>query len=306
MPEPSGVRCAPAWEFSATGTRWRLYHAGGLGEAQAKTIAAAVERDEARWSRFRADSEISRVNRAAGAWVEVSAETVELLAACRRWTDCTGGVFQPLVGQALNAWGYSHSVRERPPFVAAGTHPEPVQGTIGLDPERMLVSCPAGAAIDIGGIGKGWIASRVASLAVELCEDPRMLIDAGGDLLAVSGEHVVAVDQPGGGAAQAWVRLQAGHAIATSGFAQRSWINGDGRAAHHLIDPATGTPGPLVHATVIAEDPVTADITAKVLALRPQLLSDCERPALVTLAGETRTTPAWAAVLVAAETAGAR
>ena len=121
-------RCAdkPAWEFSATGTRWRLYHSGELGEQTANTLAGAVWRDEARWSRCRADSEISLLNASSGAWQDVSAETFELLEACEHWRTCTGGVFQPLVGEALAAWGYERSISERAPFAQMGPAQEPV------------------------------------------------------------------------------------------------------------------------------------------------------------------------------------
>lgn len=286
---------APAWEFSATGTRWRLYHSGELDDDAARTIAAAIERDEARWSRFRADSEISHLNRSAGEWVEVSAETCELLEACAAWTALTAGVFQPLVGAALRAWGYRRSISEQPPFAAAAPRSEPVAGAVRLDAARRRASVPAGGAVDVGGIGKSWIAARAGRLLQRLSDDPRLLIDAGGDIVAITGSHVIAVGEE----IEGWVRLAPGEAIATSGVSQRTWVNGDGSASHHLIDPRTGAPGPLAHATVLAADPVTADVRAKVLALCPDAVADCEHPALVRYGGHTRTNPAWEAVTVA-------
>jgi thiamine biosynthesis lipoprotein ApbE len=89
------------------------------------------------------------------------------------------------------------------------------------------------------------------------------------------------------------LHLSAGQAIATSGFGRRQWTNGDGTLAHHLIDPRTGAPGPRVHATVIAGDPVTADVTATMRALRPERLDQCRVPALLQRDGETAFGAHW-------------
>ena len=72
--------------------------------------------------------------------------------------------------------------------------------------------------------------------------------------------------------------IGAGQGVATSGYGRRHWRNGDGRLAHHLIDPATGAPGRLAHATVVSDDPVAADVLAKVLALRPDRITKMPRP----------------------------
>ena len=79
-----------------------------------RAVAAAVEKDEARWSRFRPDSDVSRINRAA------ANRTVEprhgrspvRLPAMDAVTD---GVFQPLVCTVLEQWGYGMSMAESRP-----------------------------------------------------------------------------------------------------------------------------------------------------------------------------------------------
>jgi thiamine biosynthesis lipoprotein len=307
---------APAWEFPATGTRWRLYHSGGLDQAGAAAVAGAVARDEARWSRFRPDSEVSRLNGGAGRWQPASPDTLALLAVCRDWARRSDGVFTPLIGGALQAWGYEHSMADAPPYAGAGPAASPVRETIEVDLDRQRVWIPAGYQLDLGGVAKGWMAARAAAMAAEMSDDPHLLIDAGGDLAAATGEHRVAVEDPESPAdshaptdsktptaAEApteWIRLKAGQGVATSGFARRRWINGDGRACHHLIDPLTGAPGAATHATVVAPDPAAADVMATVLAPRPQLAATCRWPARVQTAGETIRSPGWAEISVAA------
>jgi thiamine biosynthesis lipoprotein len=154
---------APAWEFSATGTRWRLYHSGALNASVAATAQEAVRADEARWSRFRDDSETTRLNRRAGTWVAVSEETFALLAACREWTERSGGVFQPLVGRVLAAAGYDASIDRRAPGAAVTPVARPVRAELGLRRADRTVRVPPGTALDLGGIGKGWIALPAGS-----------------------------------------------------------------------------------------------------------------------------------------------
>lgn len=279
---PPAPPARPAFEFTATGTRWRIFHDGSLPEPVAAQLAAAVAEDEARWSRFRADSELSQVNRAAGAWCRVSGATVELVEASRRWTLATDGVFNPLIGAALRDWGYRESVTDIAPGARAAPRSVPVESVVEVDRARSAVRIPAGAWLDLGGIGKGWIADRVAARAQALSAAD-VLIDAGGDLVAARGEYLITIEPSVEAAAGSPgpVSLAAGQAIATSGSGRRRWLNGDGTSAHHLIDPATGAPGGHVQATVLADRGDGADVWAKVLSLRPALLERCPYPAVL-------------------------
>jgi len=293
----------PAWRWPATGTTWQIHHLGGVSAAAARTIAATVERDEARWSRFRPSSTVARINQRAGSAVTVDAETFRLLGECRLWTDRTGGVFQPLIGATLEAWGYRASVLDAEPGTPRSPAAAPADGEIELDEGTLRVCIPAGTQLDLGGIAKGWMAQRAARLVAMLSADEQILVDAGGDLAAARGDHQIAVERPGlhslnrpetpAGDAATWLTVYEGEGVATSGFGRRRWVNGDGVHAHHLIDPAAGRPGPESHATVIAGSVVAADVLAKVLALHPESLSDLAVPAMVTDGRAVHSTPAW-------------
>jgi FAD:protein FMN transferase len=291
---------AVTWEWRATGTTWRIYHTGGVDSRIARLVAAQIERDEARWSRFRPLSDVSRINAASGRWVPVGADTLALLAECCRWTAETLGVFQPLVGAALEAWGYRVGLQERPPgTISSPIRDAAVGGELLVDKVARATMIPPGMRLDVGGIAKSWIACRAATVLRQATDDESLLIDGGGDLVAVRGSHLVAVEDPGapGGSAHAHVLLRDGQGVATSGFGRRHWRNADQVEAHHLIDPATGRPGPRCHATVVADDPVSADVVATVLAVRPELIAQRSEACLVTRGDEVWRTPAWAEVL---------
>jgi FAD:protein FMN transferase len=292
-----------AWEWRATGTTWRIHHGGGVTGALAAAVARAVERDEARWSRFRPDSEVSRINAAGGGWVAVSADTLHVLEACVTWAERTDGVFQPLVGGVLVAWGYHRSLLDADAFAASSPSPGRLDGRIEIDRGHATIRIPRGTRLDLGGIAKSWMAGRAAALLCARCNDQAMMVDAGGDLVAARGDHLVAVEAPGPVALRiedagsmpvvAHVVVRAGQGVATSGFGRRRWRNGDGGEAHHLIDPTTGAPGPAAHATVVSDQPVAADVLAKVLALRPDRIESTSEAAMVSVGGVVRTTPRW-------------
>ncbi|HYW29442.1 MAG TPA: FAD:protein FMN transferase [Gaiellales bacterium] len=296
--QTAAVTTTTAWRWQATGTTWQIHHTGGVDEALAGWAAEAVARDEARWSRFVATSEVSRVTASAGSPVPVDADTLDLVEAACRWQRVTGGLFNPLVGRALAAWGYAESLSTRPAGLAASPQASAVEGEPVVDRAAGTVAIPVGTALDLGGIGKAWIAARVAALVRSSCDDPQLLVDAGGDMTAARGDHRVTVERPGDpdGEPLARVLLREGTGVATSGDSRRHWRNGDGGRAHHLIDPATGAPGAPAHATVVADDVVAADVLAKVLALRPQLIVQLAEPAIVITDGCVDATPAWSEV----------
>jgi thiamine biosynthesis lipoprotein len=278
------------------GTTWRLYHSGSMPQSVADALAALVEADEERWSRFRETSELEHLNRCAGIPVEVSPETAELLEACDRFGAATEGLFAPLVGVAMRAWGYRESIRVTTPGTEVSPEPAPVpRERLVFDRRRRIALVPRGALLDLGGIAKSWSAVRAARLVTTLSDDEAILVDAGGDMVAARGEHRVLVESPRGGDAPpiARVLLREGQGVATSGSSRRRWTNADGREAHHLIDPATGAPAPPGQATVVATDPVEAEILAKVLVLRPDRLADLAAPALVAHDDDVVTNDAW-------------
>ena len=284
------------------GTTWRLFHDGGVSQAVADQVGAAVEQDEQRWSRFRPTSELSHLNRCAGIPVEASPETVELLAVCDRFTRETDGLFAPLVGSAMIAWGYEVSKDDRTPGTTASPSPEPVRrDPLVFDAKRRIVQVPRGTLLDLGGIAKAWSCARAGAVAAGLCDEPGLLLEAGGDLVAARGDHVVAIEDPRGPGhpPTTHVLLPEGHAICTSGWSRRHWTNGDGVDAHHLIDPATGRPAARRQATVLSAEPARSEVLAKVLVLRPERIAAVPEAAQVGDAGGMRVTDAWLAAVAA-------
>jgi thiamine biosynthesis lipoprotein len=226
---------------------------GAFAEAEAET-----ERLEQLMSRFRADSELSRLNDAGELDVSPDlAEVIELALAAR---ERTGGRFDPTVHEALVAAGYDRTFDELPDDRSGDLGPAPCGGEVAVSGTRVTIE--PGFKLDLGGIGKGFAAERVAEL---LATRGPVLVSAGGDVavrgLPAQGVWAVAVDE------ETTLGLERG-GIATSGVDRRRWRAG-GRERHHLIDPRTGEPveSDLVRVTAVGDDAVDAEVRAKTLFL---------------------------------------
>lgn len=223
---------------------------------------AEVHRLDALLSRFRPESELSRLNdvRALDAGPELY-ELVELALAAR---ERTGGAFDPTVHDALVAAGYDRTFAEIDESRPAGA-PVPCRGDVRLDARTRRIELGDGARLDLGGIAKGWAADRVCAL---LHRTGPALVDLGGDI-AVRGllggrPWPVGVETPDGTITLALAR----GALATSGRDRRRWRR-EREEQHHVIDPSTGAPAvtDLVRATAFAASATDAEVEAKVLLL---------------------------------------
>lgn len=238
-----------------------------LGAAQEEV--AACERE---LSRFDPASDLSRLNAAGGRWIPVGRRLLEALGLALRAREETGGRFDPTVLPALVAAGYDRSfelLEEREARRAddwrAGT-------AIELDLRNGRARLEPGTSVDLGGIGKGYAAGRALDAMLVTGSLAGGLVDLGGDI-AVRGESpegglwLVAVADPRRPGETLAVLALDGGGVATSGRDARRF--GPAGSLHHLIDPETGESslgGPLT-VTVVAPDPVAAEVNATTLAI---------------------------------------
>lgn len=231
---------------------------------------------ERRWSRFRPDSEVSRMNAAVGREVRVSPETELLVRLAIEAWRCTGGGFDPLLLHAVQAAGYDRTFAELPSdreellarSLWVATRPLCADIEVGAG----TVALPAGAGFDPGGIGKGLAADIVADELL-VAGAAGVCVNMGGDVRVRGvapggGAWTVAIEHPHHDAPLALVGLVDG-AVATSSVLRRTWRVGH-RVQHHLIDPATGEPSTsdVALASVVAGEAWRAEAMTKAVLLR--------------------------------------
>jgi thiamine biosynthesis lipoprotein len=247
---------------------------GGLAVA---SLFAEIDR---RLSRFDPCSDLSRLNADPRACVPAGPLLRAAIAAALRAASLTDGLVDPTLLGALHRAGYRESRAQlQPPSLARGLraapqrrranpHPAAEWRAVEVDDGAGVIRRPPGLELDLGGTAKGWAADLVAS---RLACHGRCAVDCGGDLRVAAGRGLpweVHVRHPLTGGIAHTLRVRAG-GVATSGIDTRLWERPEGGFAHHLIDPATGTPAwtGLVAATALAPTALAAEALAKAALL---------------------------------------
>jgi thiamine biosynthesis lipoprotein len=208
----------------------------------AASVARQVER---KFSRYRNDNVVARINAAGGEWVEVDEETADLLDFAARIHELSGGMFDITSGVLRRAWTFDGGSR-----VPTAAEISPLLKLVGWHKakwRRPYLRLLPGMQIDFGGIGKEYAVDK-ALLAVAAQASDAVLVNFGGDL-AVSGPRaggaawrvgVESVSRPGTAHAAHLIELHAG-ALATSGDTHR-FVTDHGRRLPHILDPRSGAP----------------------------------------------------------------
>lgn len=209
----------------------------------ARAVEREAKRIEEKFSRYRDDSVVGRINASAGREIEVDDETRLLLDFAARCYDVSGGLFDITSGVLRRVWTFDGS--DRVPSAAAI---EQVRALVGWNKVRWqapLLRLPAGTEIDLGGLGKEYAVDRSLALACEETKAP-VLVNFGGDL-RVSGPrkggarwHVAIESVDKTGEIAAMLEISDG-ALATSGDARRFLLK-DGVRYSHILDPRKGRP----------------------------------------------------------------
>ena len=205
---------------------------------------AEVQRIEHKYSRYRADSVVSRINAAAGGQaVECDGETVSLLDYADALHKSSGGLFDITSGVLRRAWDFKAGVLPTPEALAAarsriGWH------KVERDGRCVRLSEP-GMELDFGGFGKEYAADRAATLLAS-AGARHGYVNLAGDMRVIGPKPdgqpwMIGIQDPRQkGALIATLPVYQG-GLATSGDYER-FFELDGQRYCHVLDPNTGWP----------------------------------------------------------------
>ena len=209
---------------------------------------AACRVFERELSRTLPHSDIARLNAAGGAPVDIGSNTAELLRASLRYCAESEGRFDITMGAAVRLWDFHQGIiPDRAAVQEALSHvdwrgvhvreEQPGRWTAQLD--------DAQAAVDVGGIAKGWIADRLADLMAKHGLES-FVVNLGGNVMAHgqkpdgSAWRIGLQDPRDKNALVGAVSVRDASAV-TSGVYERCFQH-DGVLYHHILDPETGFP----------------------------------------------------------------
>ncbi len=228
---------------------------------------AAVGEVDARMSVHRADSDLSRVNRAAGRGpAQVAPAVAEVVATALACARRSGGVYDPTVLPLMTLYGFYGPERTTLPGRAEVDRALAATGWEGVAVDRAahtIALARPGMGLDLGSIGKGWAVDRaVDALRAEGIASG--LVDAGGNVygLGVPDDGAagwsVALFHPRTGRTERVFTLR-DEAVATSANTERFRIIA-GHRCGHLFDARRGQPADgHVSATVRARSGLMSD-----------------------------------------------
>lgn len=260
-------------------------------------------------SRFRPDSELTRLNGGSGRRHAISPLLAEALGAALRAAAATDGDVDLTCGQSLVQLGYDRDFAEvvrRQPGLAGAPQPAGGWQRVDLDRGALTVRVPEAVLLDLGATAKALAADRAAT-AIAAAADTGVLVNLGGDIAVAGppppGGWRIEIDADGGDAgpgdgSHPVVAMWDG-GLATSSTGSRAWSNG-GQRVHHILDPRTGAPADSCWAavSVAAASCVDANAASTAAIIRsaaaPGWLASLGLPArLVSSTGAVMTVGAW-------------
>jgi thiamine biosynthesis lipoprotein len=190
----------------------------------------------------------------------------------------SGGLIDATLVDEIEGAGYESDLSQplplalalklAPPRRPAAPNARPGWERLDVDTQRMTLTRPAGVKLDSGGLAKGLFADV---LAATMTDRGSFAVNCAGDLAIGGREGVIRpvnVESPFDGSILHTFNLRR-TGVATSGIGRRSWLDAEGRPAHHLLDPSSSRPAftGIVQVTALAPSALLAEIRAKAALL---------------------------------------
>lgn len=235
----------------------------GMNESDGEEILSGAFKEIRRYenllSRTIEGSDIYNINHADGAPTEVSDETIEVIKLGIEMGDISDGGFDITVGRLTEMWNFTG---ENPHVPEQSAIDEAVRsvGYKNIIVEGNTVTLKdAGAAIDLGGVAKGYIADRITEYLEENGVSSAV-INLGGNVVVLGSKEDgsawnVGIERPYSDHTEVIGSIKTKDAtVVTSGTYERKFEE-DGVLYHHVLDPATGYPADtdLESVTITAE-----------------------------------------------------
>ena len=244
---------------------WSDDHAEG--EAAIDAVMAEMHRIDRAMSPHKPDSELSRINRDAGAEaVPLSAEMTRLLAQAQAFAELSGGAFDITYAAVGQLYDYRERVRPSDAALALARAAVGYRHLVLDVPARNVRFARPGMRIDLGGFAKGHAVDNATAI-LRARGVRHANVSAGGDSRVI-GDHrgrpwTIGIRDPRRPGEMAAVLPLEDISISTSGDYER-FFDADGTRFHHLIDPATGrSPSGVRSVTILAEDGLTTEALSK-------------------------------------------
>jgi len=254
-----------------------------------KQIIKMINNFENQFSRFKSDSELIKVNHKAGQKTIVSNELIDILKESKRLGELSEGLFNPFILPNLQQAGYlgSWPNTENADSKINFSHSQ-ITNLKNLEIGSNWIKIPANTALDLGGIGKGFLLDKLSNFLIDnQCHDYWLSI--GGDIIANGQDefsHNWIVEIANALNTQLVIGSISNNqqllAVATSGITKRGG-NYKHKRWNHLIDPRSGLSinNNLLTCTTSAQKATDADVAAKTILIEPTMVKKLQQKKII-------------------------
>lgn len=230
-----------------------------------KDCLILCEEYEKKFSRTIDTSEISRLNKAKGQWVELSEDTIDLIEKGIEYSEITEGAFDITIAPLTELWHVKDNkgvLPSKEEIEKAKSHID--YKLIEIDGNKVRLK-DKDAQIDLGGIAKGYIADKLKALMLERGVESAM-INLGGNIVVIGSKKDgsnwnIGIQKPFADRNEVIGSvLIRDKTVVSSGIYER-YFEYEGKIYHHILDPFTGYPSDsdLEAVTIMGESSAIAD-----------------------------------------------
>ncbi len=249
------------YSFEAIVTHWDIEVFEQPDSTWRQRITDRIEAFDRAYSRFRADSLVTRIAKKAGTY-ELPDDAAPLLYLYQDLYEVTSGKMTPLIGQTMSEAGYDASYSLK----STSLHQPPKwEDVLRYEAPNLITSQPV--LLDFGAAGKGYLVDIIGDLLKGLHCD-KYCINAGGDILYHTTDNQrlqIGLEHPDDPSLAIGVVDLHNRALCGSAGNRRAWGE-----YHHIIDPfSLASPRHIAAAWTIADSTMLADSLATALFFVP-------------------------------------
>jgi thiamine biosynthesis lipoprotein len=223
-------------------------------------INSEIIRIEEKFSRYKENSLVYKINSNKGKWIDVDKEFLYVIKTSLYLYDLSNGAFNPLIGDIVNEWGFYDGHYKIPDDDLLKNLLKNIdKDYIKIDDENKKVMIENGS-LDFGGIVKGYALDKIKEILINN-NVKEAIVNLGGNILVFGNRKFkIGVKNPRSEGIIYTFDIQGGSFVATSGDYENYFIL-DGKRYHHIIDPKIGKPSQsgLIEVSVVSRSGIIGD-----------------------------------------------
>jgi len=223
-------------------------------------INEEIIRIEEKFSRFKEESLVYKINNEKGSWIDVDDEFLYVLKTSLYLNKISNGAFNPLIGDIVNEYGfYDGNYKVPDENTLKGLLKNIDIKNIEIDEKNKKIKIENGS-LDFGGIVKGYAVDKIREILIENSVK-ESVINLGGNILVWGDRKFkIGVKNPRGDGIIYTFELNGNSTVSTSGDYENFFIK-DNKRYHHIINPEDGKPAEsgLIEVSVVSESGIIGD-----------------------------------------------